>query len=103
MMSASAEASSEEVRTSKGSAPALRTARACASKSPWRASTPTFIVLPASFGQPLGLRHRADIEPAHRLAQSTRDLREHVGVVEVRRCFDDRLRACGRIVALEDA
>src|SRR5579864_39732 len=103
MMSASAEASSEVVRTSNGSPPAPRTARACASKSPWRARTPTFTVLPASFGEALRLRHRTNVEPAHRLAQTTGHLREHVGVVEIGRRLDDGFRARGRVLALEDA
>src|SRR5260221_11812025 len=102
MMSASAEASSDDVRTSNGSAPALRTARACASKSPWRASTPTFTVLPASFGQPLGLRHRAHVEAAHRLAETAGDLPQDVGIVEVCRRLDHGLRACVRGGALQD-
>ena len=69
---------------------------ACSRKSPCSARTPAFTSvtpaprLPAAILQPR--LERADLEPGHRVAEAVRELREHVGVLEVRRRLDDRAR-----------
>ena len=79
-------------------APASASARACSRKSPCSASTPAFIrgtwlrryqPRVCSRSSPSS----AISMPGHRLAEAVRDLREHVGVVEVRGGLDDRARA----------
>src|SRR5262245_26933877 len=57
--------------------------------------------LPASLGE-LGLE-RADLFAAHRFAEPARHLRDDRGVGVMRGGLDDRTRALGRVVRLEDA
>src|SRR5688572_32000069 len=96
------------LRTSTGVAPASARARPCSLKSPCSASTPAFTsVTPARGGLPAAILQpgleRADLEPGHRVAEAVRELRQYVGVLEVRGRLDDGSRHGGRVLALEDA
>src|SRR5215211_205116 len=101
--STSTRARSSGVRTSTGAAPSSPSTRACSRKSPWRARTPAFTggSPPAGLEQTL-LAELLDVEPGHRLAEAARDLRERVGVLEVRGRLDDRARPRRGILGLED-
>src|ERR671930_606508 len=94
---------SSGVRTSTGDAPRSARTRPCSRKSPCRARTPTFTRRspPAGLEQTL-LAELLDVDPLHRLAETVRDLGEHVGVVEVRGGLDDRAGSCGGVLGLED-
>ena len=81
MTSPSSPSRSAGMRTSRGSAPSSRSSFACASKSPWRASTPTtgtMAALPAALGEELrrrpacAPRARSSPRPAPSEARATR-------------------------------
>src|SRR5258706_3123642 len=59
--------------------------------------------LPASGSEQLFLWDGWNLEPGHRLSQSRGDLREHFGLVEIRRRGHDRLGALQGVLGLEDA
>src|SRR5918995_112438 len=100
----STRARSSGVRTSTGDAPSSPNTRACSRKSPWSARTPAFTggSPPAGLEQTL-LAELLDVEPGHRLAEAPGDLRERVGILEVRGGLDDRTRPRRRVLGLEDA
>src|SRR5689334_21474261 len=91
------------VRTSVTSAPSWRRVRACASKPPCRARTPTRSSGSALLEQGVGGGEIGDLEAGHRLAEADRSGGDPLGVVEVRGCLDDRLGTPRRVGALEDA
>src|SRR5215217_110939 len=101
-------------RTSRTSAPRPRSISACASKSPWSASTPTSTRIrfpmrvlaarsPAAVGEELLVLELARLQRRHRLAEALGGARDAVGVAEVRRRFDDRRGARRGVLGLEDA
>src|SRR5579864_2206063 len=103
MISASTFARSSGVRTSIASTPSPRSILTCSITSPWRARTPivgapplcrgsrAVTRLPAARLQQLGLGQLADVEALHRFADALGDPRDHVGILVVRRRFDDCL------------
>src|SRR4051812_38288166 len=108
MISESMSSSCSARRTSIASAPSARNVSRCSAKSPCSPRTPTravvarLVFLPAADGKAFGGRDRLEREPAHGLAETARYLGDELGVGEVRRRLDDRLRALGRIRGLED-
>src|SRR5438445_511928 len=98
------------VLTRRVLAPTAPSAWTCSANAPCIARTPITGALvacarrlPASGSEQLFLRDGWDLEPGHRLSQSRGDLREDVGLVEIRRGRDDRLGALQGVLGLEDA
>src|SRR3954452_16444217 len=94
---------SRGVRTTRGVAPSLASIFACASKSPWRARTPTTTRLPAAVLEQPVLAQCADLDAGHGGAEAAACVGEALGIVVVRRGLDDRLAGALRILGLEDA
>src|SRR2546430_4083755 len=101
---------SSSVRTSRVRAPAFSSARTCSAKAPCIARTPMRgnllrlgAELPASGSEQLVLRDGRDLEAAHRLSKTGRDLGDDVRPVVVRRRGDDRLGTLQGVLGLEDA
>src|SRR5258707_5839962 len=103
MIRLSSPARSWGVRTSVAAAPSWRRVRACASKSPWIARTPTRSSGSAVLQQGVRGRQLGDLEAGHRLAQPDRGGGDQLGVVEVGGGLDDRPGPALRVGALEDA
>src|SRR5712691_4335685 len=98
------------VLTRRVLAPTASGALTCSANAPCIARTPIKEApaeparrLPASGSEQLFLWDGWNLEPGHRLSQSRGDLREHVGLVEIRRRGNDRLGALQRVLGLEDA
>src|SRR5438876_1882784 len=107
MMSASISSSCSGRRTSTASTPSRSSVARCSAKSPWRPRTPARAVSvrrsPTAGCKSFLCRDRLKREAAHRLAESARYVGDELGVAEVRRRLDDRLRASRRIGRLEDS
>src|SRR5512132_723593 len=103
--SASSPSRSRGTRTSRGSAPSSRSSRPWASKSPCSARTPTTgaMELPAPVGEELLLPELARLQRGHGRAEALGRAGDPVGVLEVGGRLDDRLRARGGVLRLEDA
>src|SRR6266550_8503554 len=106
MISASTSSSCSGLRTSTPSTPSRSSVARCSAKSPWRPRTPARAVSgrrsPTADCKSFLRRDRLEREATHRLAESSGDLRDELGVAEVRRRFDDRFRAPRRVGRLED-
>src|SRR4030088_333181 len=105
MISASMSSSCSGLRTSTPSAPMPRRVLRCSLKSPWRPRTPTravFLELPAADGKAFAGGDGLERDAAHRLSETTRDLRDELRIGEVRRRLDDRFRAPRRVLGLVD-
>src|SRR5215211_9366273 len=76
--------------------------RARTTCTPERDARAAGVSLPAAGLEQLFGRERRCGQAAHRVAETLRDAREHLGVLEVRRRLDDRLRANVGIAGLED-
>ena len=70
-----------------------RATRPCASKSPWRASTPLGGATTSRGGEQLLFGELARLEARHRAAKALGGRGDALGVGEVRRRLDDRARA----------
>src|SRR5690606_9890748 len=95
--------SSATRRTGIASAPSPRSTARCSRTSPWRASTPTRGVLPATLGEAVGCGQVGDVDADHGLPEAAGGLRDDGGVVEEGRRLHDRRGALGGLARLEDA
>src|SRR4030088_3011861 len=106
MISASMSSSCSGLRTSTPPAPIPRRVLRCSLKSPWRPRTPTRAVLvellPAADGKAFAGGDGLERDAAHRLSETTRDLRDELRIGEVRRRLDDRFRAPRGVLGLVD-
>src|SRR6266540_1242656 len=83
-------------------APSSASILPCASKSPWRARTPTTMGLPAAVLDQSGLSELGDLDPRHGRAETAGGLRDPLRLVVVGRRLDDRGRAPVGVLGLED-
>src|SRR5205807_6496962 len=101
-MSPSSPSTSAGVRTSRASAPSSASTPACASKSPWRASTPIVTPLPAAGLDESLLAERRYLDAGHRRAEVARGASHALRVVVVGRGLDDRRGSALGVLGLED-
>src|SRR4051812_11805933 len=103
MTSPSRPSRSAGVRTRFAVAPSASSIFECASKSPWRARTPTTTGLPAAVLEQAVLAERADLDAGHGRAEPAACMGEPLGVVVVCGGLDDRRAGALGILGLEDA
>src|SRR5713226_2228990 len=103
---------SSGVFTSRVLAPEASSALTCSANAPCSARTPIKGAplrpgdarrLPASGSEQLVLRDGGDLEPRHRLPETGGNLRQHLGLVEIRCGRHDRFGTLQGVLRLEDA